>query len=891
MNIYFIRGVCYLKLRDYQIECVDVIHKVLDGERKLVQSATGCHGRGTKILLYDGSLKNVENVVVGDVIMGKDSSPRRVLELHRGKDEMYRVIPVKGETFIVNKGHILSLRRTNRSENCKSNGKIENISIEEYFEKSNTYKHMHKLYRVGIDFNNKKELIIDPYFLGIWLGDGSYSYNSLYITSADVEIEREIYHFSEKYGLKIRKEYQKDNKSYNYHFIGKIKWNSKNYIKESLKYLGLKDKKSAEKFLPKEYKIANRENRLMLLAGLLDTDGYLGCNCFEYSTKSPQLADDITFLARSLGLAAYKSDKYVKGARYYRVNISGNLEMIPNKILRKKSSPRKQKKSVLVTGFKLESIGVDNYYGFTVDKDNLYVMGDFTVTHNSGKTLILSKIASDANGRVLIVVPSTELREQTEEKLRMVDPFIDIGHVQGSINEISNKVVISTRQSLTHAKSKRIKDMLLHGDFEYLIFDEAHLAPKQIHKILKQINSDVKTIGFTATPYTRDCIEIFGQPIFKRTILDMIDNDFLVEPYAILIQSKTNISNVKITSGDFAQGELERVVNNAERNKLIIESYKKYAADRELTLVFAAGCDHGKELLKDFLEEGIRAAYIDGETPKQDRKKTIESFRTKEIKVLINVMTLTTGFDVPDTDTIFICRPTKSKILFEQIVGRGLRLAENKTDCMIIDIQDVTKRHDLMNIGELFLTNMKHGERLKDAKERVKKEKIDEEVKKEHENKLRIEKELLKQKEIEIVAERIKLINRNMKKGFEGRKLDWFRVGGTAYALSYGFTNYYVIENVNDKFTVFDTNTSKDNKFLVETIEFQNVTDAIDWVERKAGKNSYTDPKSNWKFQRASEAQLKFCSWGKNKWDVSVYFASGTITGMLSKKFMYQKQA
>ncbi|WP_036653755.1 DEAD/DEAH box helicase, partial [Paenibacillus pini] len=506
----------------------------------------------------------------------------------------------------------------------------------------------------------------------------------------------------------------------------------------------------------------------------------------------------------------------------------------------------------------------------------------------SGKTVVMAKIAADAIGRVLIVVPSTELREQTEEKLRMIDPLIDIGHVQGSLNEVSNKVVISTRQSLTHGNSKRIKDMINYGIFEYIIFDECHMAPKQIHKVLKQVNGDAKIIGFTATPYTKACIEIFGQPIFKRTILDMIDNEFLVEPYAILIQSKTNINNVKITNGDFAQGELEKIVNNAERKKLILESYKKYAIDRELTLVFAAGCDHGKELLKDFIEEGIKAAYIDGETPKQDRKDILEQFKNKTVKVLINVMTLTTGFDVPETDTIIICRPTKSKILFEQIVGRGLRLAQNKHDCMIIDIQDVTKRHDLMNMGELFLTNIKHGERLKDAKERVKKEKIDEEIKRQNEERIRVEKELLKQKELEIVAERIKLINRDMKKGFEGGKLDWFRVGGTAYALSYGFTNYYVVENINDKFTVFDTETNKDKKSIVEIIELTNVNDAIDWVEKKAGKNTYSDPKSLWKKERPSESQLKFCAWGKNKWDVSTYFASGTISGMLSKKFIYQ---
>jgi superfamily II DNA or RNA helicase len=503
----------------------------------------------------------------------------------------------------------------------------------------------------------------------------------------------------------------------------------------------------------------------------------------------------------------------------------------------------------------------------------------------SGKTIILAKLSADAKGRVLIVVPSTELREQTEEKLRMLDPEMDIGHVQGSLNETSNKVVVATRQSLTHIKSNRIGDMLQHGKFEFLIFDEAHQAPKQIHKILKQVNKDVKAIGFTATPYTRECIETFGQPIFRRTILDMIDGEFLVEPYAILVKSKTNISHVKTTNGDFAQGDLERAVNNAERNNLIIESYKKYVTDdRNLTLVFAAGCEHGKELLSEFRENGIATEYIDGETPKQQRKEIIDKYKSKKVKVLINVMALSTGFDVPETSVILICRPTKSRILFEQIVGRGLRLADNKDSCMIIDIQDVTKRHDLMNIDTLFNIKMKSGERLTQAKERIEKEKIDEQQRREDQERLRKEKELLKQKELEIVAERIKLINRDMKKGFEDRKFDWFRVGTSAYALAYGFSNYYVVENVNDKFRVYDANTNKESKSIVQIHESDFIIDAIDWAEKQQKINTYSDPKSLWKKDKPTEAQLKFCAWATCKWQVSVYFASSAISGMLANK-------
>jgi superfamily II DNA or RNA helicase len=507
----------------------------------------------------------------------------------------------------------------------------------------------------------------------------------------------------------------------------------------------------------------------------------------------------------------------------------------------------------------------------------------------SGKTVIFSSLAANCDGRVLIVTPSTELREQAEEKLKAIDTDAQIGSVQGELDDVHAKIVVSTRQSLTHPKSERLKRMLKHGEFEYLIVDECHQAPKQIHKIIKQINKNIKCIGFSATPYTNECIEIFGQPIFRRGILDMIDAEFLVEPYAILIRSKTNISHVKTNNGDFIQGELEKAVNNAERNQLIIESYKKYCTERKLTLVFAAGCDHGKELLKEFRAEGIQCEYVDGETSKEQRKAIIEKFKKNEIKVLINVLALAVGFDVPETDSLIICRPTKSRILFEQIVGRGLRLADGKTDCQIIDIQDITKKHDLMNIDAIFETKMRSGERLSQAKKRIEEEQLAEKRRQEELEQKRIEAALQRQKQIEIEAQRIKLINRDMKLGFENRKYDWFRINNVTQGLTYAMNKHYVIESVYDEFycdnvfNIYEVSTDKENKLAEYIDRKRNLVDAIDFVEKQIKLNTYTDPNAQWKSEPPTEGQLKFCSWAKSKIEAARYLTSNTIGGILKK--------
>lgn len=494
----------------------------------------------------------------------------------------------------------------------------------------------------------------------------------------------------------------------------------------------------------------------------------------------------------------------------------------------------------------------------------------------SGKTIVFSTIAAEAKGRVLIVVPSTELREQAEEKLREINPDISVGSVQADLDDVDAKIVVSSRQSLAHTKSTRLKRMLQHGDFEYLIFDECHIAPESLKKVINKVNNNIKILGFTATPYTKQCRDIFGEPIFQKTILDMIEMDFLVEPYAITVQSKTNISEVKTTKGDFVAGELESVVNNDERNALIIKAYKEYAKDRKLTLVFAAGCDHGKELLKEFEYAGITSAYIDGETPKDVRKDIIDKYKKFKIPVLINVLTLTTGFDVPATDCIMVCRPSKSRILFEQILGRGLRLFKGKSDCLLIDIQDISKSHDLMDVSAVFEMKIRSGETYKKAKKRVDEEKAVFE-------KIKAEEKVRRDIEIELIAQRVKLFNKDMKLAFKERRYDWWKCDNLTYALTYAMNEHYVIENYNEGFNILRINTDKENK-SAEIIENKvNITDAIQYIEKIVRINGYSDPNTDWKKARPSEKQLKYCSWAQSSWDVTKHFTSGTITSLAKK--------
>lgn len=365
------------------------------GELGVVVAPTGCHAKGTKILMSDGHLKNVEDIRVGDELMGPNSTPRKVLHLHHGNEEMFMISPTKGKPFIVNRGHILSLVRTN--DGTSKAQQVVNISVGEYVQKSKTFKHIHKLWRpTALSFANATE-VSEPYIVGSFIGDGCTVGSTMTMTTADQEMRDEIAAFTNRYSCEVSSNI-KNVKTTDYRFLG----GRKNSVFALLQEAGITDKKAENKFIPFKYKTSSVSSRLELLAGLIDTDGsYDGHDCFDFISKSRQLAEDVVFVSQSLGLAAYvspcvKSDQNGVSGTYYRVCISGDIDTIPTRISRKKALPRKQKKSVLRTGFTVEPVGIDEYYGFEVDGDNLYVMEDFFVTHNSGKSFVLVHLGAQA---------------------------------------------------------------------------------------------------------------------------------------------------------------------------------------------------------------------------------------------------------------------------------------------------------------------------------------------------------------------------------------------------------------------------------------------------------------------------------------------------------------
>ena len=486
--------------------------------------------------------------------------------------------------------------------------------------------------------------------------------------------------------------------------------------------------------------------------------------------------------------------------------------------------------------------------------------GILSLSTGTGKTVIVSAIANEVKSRCLIVVQSQELREQTVEKLYNTNPDLDVGSVQASLNMVSNKIVVATRQSLTHSKSTRLEKMSEYGDFELVFFDECHSSVGQIKKILDKLNPNIKVVGLTATPFNEDMKKVFHGIIYEKSILEMIKSNYLCEPKAIYVHSDTDLSNVKTIAGEFNQRQLEDTVNTETRNDLVVESYIKYASDRKATIVFASGIAHARDICQKFKDNNIVCEYIDSTIEDKQRELVINNFKSGKIPVIVNVGILTLGFDYPPCDCILLCRPMKSKILYTQIIGRGLRTSEGKSNCLIIDVVDIVRKHDLTTMTDIFGVEIKDQETLTEAIEREEKNKAE---------KLERE-ELAKQKEIErlaLIAEELKLFKANMSEYFSESYYDWYKCDRDTFALSINSDLHYVIyknikENIFELFIVDTTNKVNRKEYVSED---DNLINLIEESEKYASRkySTFLDRKAKWKYEPATQKQL---DWLKNEW-------------------------
>lgn len=554
------------------------------------QVGTGkCHKINTPIIMYDGTIKKIQDIRVGELIMGDDSTPRTVLNLVRGEDIMYEIIPTKGESHVVNSQHILTLKYSSKpflSSNkynsvtwfdidsnkpmkknfkCKNDAKkfldnklakyskhqnICDISLQDYLKLPKNVQKNLKCIRTPIKFL-EKPLPFDPYILGYWLGDGTNRESAITTQESTV-----LYYMSRhlpQYDLYLSKRQN----TYNYGITGNGKVSNNKFLNVLKEYELINTKR-----IPHIYKCNSRENRLKLLAGILDAGGYLDKRNHNYkicqSNKHEQLIDDIIYLCRSLGFACYKKEKittWTYNGKYHtgnalRICISGNgLEEIPVLCPRKKVGPRKQIKDVLISGFTVKQLELDAYYGFTIDNNHRYVLGDFTVTHNSCASITIAEgfkeYVNNMGRKILVLVKNGNIEKNFKNELlsdctnnaylsEMQEQFLKSSKDQITKKELMNRI---TR------KINKVYNFMTYGTF--------------VNQILGMKEFEKDNYGKNTTKQKRN---IDGSLSRKRPI-NAIEN---LNNTVIIIDEAHNVTNNDVYIA------LQKVLQNSYNYRLVL---------------------------------------------------------------------------------------------------------------------------------------------------------------------------------------------------------------------------------------------------------------------------------------------------------------------------------
>jgi superfamily II DNA or RNA helicase len=678
------------KLRPYQTKAIQTLrNRVREGKKRiLLVSPTRCHAKGQGILMYDGSIRAVEDIRDGDMLMGPDSAPREVLALSRGRGRMYRIVPVKGEPWTVNEDHVLTLVRTNADRQPHRNGELVDVTVREWLAWPKWRRHIHKLYRAPVEFSTRSLLPISPYLLGVWLGDGWMNSGKLGIAvGSDIDLEQAVIFEARAAGLETRIDVTRGKTNRVRYLVGSSSGPGCNVARNALRSLGLFGALSGTKFIPRLYLTASREDRLEILAGLLDTDGSLSGKVYDFISKSRQLANDLVFVARSVGLAAYVHECR-KGCQtgavgtYWRVNISGETSIVPCRVPRKRASKRGSKINVLRTGFSVEPADDDDFYGFTLDGDSRYLLDDFTVTHNSGKMVLIASIIQTSSVPALFVAHRMELIDQAVDQLGRLG-ITNVGVMRGDDDRADPGASVQVASIQTLARRKKPVAGIV-------LVDECHRAAADSYQDLFEHYRDSIILGFTATPGRYDGRPL-GGGLFEvlevvTTYAELIKQGFIVAPECYSALEAPDLTGIRVIGGDYDEGALGEVMRKQSLVGNLLDHWLKLAhmypkpdgsiglveGPRRRTFIFAVDIRHSTDICEKFSKAGVKIAHLDGTTPEGERRRIIKALGEGELEAVSNCNILLEGVDIPSAKCVVHARPTQSLVLWRQSSSRIL---------------------------------------------------------------------------------------------------------------------------------------------------------------------------------------------------------------------------
>lgn len=388
---------------DYFQEQRDVLVEINHSKKILVccsRRAGKCFGKGTKIRLFDGTIKNVEDIRVGDIVLDYNGNPTEVSSTTSGTDKMYLVKDTSlsnNMEFVCNEPHILTIKCSRNDQTRKHNspykkGEIYDIPLVDFLKLPKYEQKRFSLFRASIEYEEKEHLI-DPYLLGLWLGDGNKECPRITVCGDEKDL---CNYLSNNYNCSISLSNGKSLNVYGYYIKG---------IKQFFKELNL----LYNKHIPFEYLHDSKRNRLKLLAGLIDSDGYKPKrkNMLEFCNTNKTLIDNVIELCNSLGFKTSVRTKIPtmygkKCSRCWTITIKGKLSNIPNVVKRKHCEDSKQD---TCNNFTINYLGINTYYGFTLKGNKRFCLEDYTVVHNTEMTsgAIVKSALKNPGSRIIYI--------------------------------------------------------------------------------------------------------------------------------------------------------------------------------------------------------------------------------------------------------------------------------------------------------------------------------------------------------------------------------------------------------------------------------------------------------------------------------------------------------
>lgn len=302
-----------------------------------------------------------------------------------------------------------------------------------------------------------------------------------------------------------------------------------------------------------------------------------------------------------------------------------------------------------------------------------------------GKTITAATDAKAVGGRTLFLVNALKLASQAKETFAKVWPEATLGEYTGSQKDMTQTVIFATVQSISKDLEK-----FSPTDFDYLIVDECHHAAANTYQKIFTYFHPKFILGLTATPERsdgEDMLELFQNVAHKMDLKTAVERGVLVPIRCIRVKTNIDLTDVRINGIKYNSQDLESKLFIPERNQLIVDTYLKYVNGKK-TVIFCASVDHAAEIAKLLRDNGVKAEAVSGRDRVEIRDKILKDYETGSTNVLCACDLLNEGWDSPHTTVLFMARPTMSKTIYMQQLGRGTRRCPGKDDLLVIDFVD-----------------------------------------------------------------------------------------------------------------------------------------------------------------------------------------------------------